>query len=115
MITLNNAMKDLETKMQTNKETIFDKEYVKIKKDTFDSMSKVIKETKKVVEVQPKLQQLYNEVDTYTQSYQSLQKQNSNIQREVKQLKNKNNKLQQENDNLISYLKAILKAIKHYY
>ena len=112
---LNNAMEDLETKMLTNKETIFDKEYVKIKKDTFDSMNKVIKETKKVAEVQPKLQQLYNEVNTYTQSYQNLQKQNTNIQREVKQLKNKNNKLQQENDNLISYLKAILKAIKHFF
>lgn len=29
---LNNAMIDLENKMETNKETIFDKEFVKIKK-----------------------------------------------------------------------------------
>lgn len=45
---LNNAMEELQEKVQTNKETLFDKEYVKIKKDTFDSMNKVIKETKKL-------------------------------------------------------------------
>ena len=78
-------------------------------------MNKVIKETKKVMEVQPKLQQIFKEVDSYTESYQSLQKQNINIQKEVKQLKNKNNKLEEENDNLVSWLKAILKAIKHFF
>lgn len=110
---LNNAMEELETKMSTNKGTLFDKEYIKIKKDTFDSMNHVIKESKKMMEVQPKLQQVYQEVDSYTQSYQNLQKENANIQKEIKYLKNKNNKLQQENNNLVSYLKAILKAIKH--
>ena len=39
---LSNAMDKLESKMETNKETIFDKEYVKVKKDTFDSMKNVI-------------------------------------------------------------------------
>ena len=39
---LNKSMLELEQKMVSNKETIFDKEYVKVKKDTFDSMNKVI-------------------------------------------------------------------------
>ncbi len=110
---LNETMTDLENKMKSNKETIFDKEFVKVKKDTFDSMNKVINETKKVMEVQPKLQQIFKEVDSYTESYQSLQKQNNNIKKEIKYLKNKNNELQEENNNLKSYIKAILEAIKH--
>lgn len=112
---LNETMITLENKMKTNKETMFDKEYVKVKKDTFDSMNNVIKETKKVMEVQPKLQKIFKEVDSYTESYQRLQKQNTNIQREVKHLKNRNDKLQEENNNLMGYLKAILKAIKHFF
>ena len=35
--------------------------------------------------------------------------------REVKYLKNKNQKLEQENNNLIGYIKAILKAVKHFF
>lgn len=112
---LNHAMEELEEKVKTNKETFFDKEYVKIKKDTFDSMQNVIKETKKVMEVQPKLQQAYKEVDHYVKSYQNLQKENQNIQKEVKILQYKNNQLQKEKDNLISYLKAILGMIKDFF
>lgn len=67
------------------------------------------------MEVQPKLQQAYKEVDNYVQSYQSLQKENMNIQKEVKILQYKNNQLQKEKDNLISYLKAILRAIKAFF
>ena len=36
--------------MQTNKNVLFDKEYVKIKKDTFDSINKVINEATKVMD-----------------------------------------------------------------
>lgn len=98
-----------------NKETLFDKEYVKIKKDTFDSMNKVISESKKIMEIQPALKKVYNEVDTYTQSYQYLQKENDNIKKGVKYLRNRNEKLKQENKKLISYLKAIFKAIKQFF
>lgn len=69
------------------KEAIFDKEYVKVKKDTFDSMNKVIEQTKKVMEMQPKNQKVYNEVDEYAKSYKYLEKENNNIKKEVKYLK----------------------------
>lgn len=39
---LDNAINDFETKMKTTKNILFDKEYVKVKKDTFDSMNNVI-------------------------------------------------------------------------
>lgn len=112
---LSNAMEELESKMETNKETIFDKEYVKVKKDTFDSMKNVIEQTKKVAELQPKIQKVYNEVDEYAKSYRYLEKENINIQKEVKYLRNKNKKLEEEKENLISYINTILKAIKDFF
>lgn len=112
---LSNAMDELESKMETNKETIFDKEYVKVKKDTFDSMKNVIEQTKKVAELQPKIQKVYNEVDEYAKSYKYLEKENINIQKEVKYLRNKNKKLEEEKENLISYINTILKAIKDFF
>ncbi len=112
---LDSAMNDFEEKMKTTKNTIIDKEYVKVKKDTFDSMQNVIKETKKAIEFQSKLESLFNEVDTYTKSHQSLEKENQNMQREIKSLKTRNHNLTEENNNLKSYIKAILKAIKHFF
>lgn len=39
---LSKSVKDLQDKIKSNKNVLFDKEYVKIKKDTFDTMNKVI-------------------------------------------------------------------------
>ena len=112
---LENAISDLDNKMKTNKETLFDKDYVKIKKDTFDSMNKVIFESKKIMEIQPILKKVYSEVDSYTKSYQYLQKENNNIKAEINYLRNRNEKLNKENNRLTSYLKAILRAIKQFF
>ena len=101
--------------MKTTKNTIFDKEYVKIKKETFDSMNKVIKETKKIVEFQPKIEQLFNEVNTFTKSHQTFEKENSNLKREVKSLVTRNQNLTAENNKLKNYIDAILDAIKKFF
>ena len=110
-----NAMIDFEEKMKTTKNTLIDKEYVKVKKGTFGSMQNVIKETKKIMEFQPKMEQLFNKVNTFTKSHQTLEKENSNLQREVKALTTRNQNLTKENNNLKDYLKVILKAIKHFF
>ena len=69
------VMNDFEEKMKTTKQSfIVDKDYVKVKKDTFKSMNNVINEFKKVMELQPKLQTIFNEVDSYANSYKSLEK-----------------------------------------
>lgn len=112
---LDNAMNDFEEKMKTTKNTLIDKEYVKVRKDTFDSMQNVIKETKKVMEFQPKMEQLFNEVNTFSKSHQTLEKENNNLQREVKALTTRNQNLTKENNHLKDYLKAILEAIKHFF
>ena len=110
---LDNAMNDFEEKMKTTKNTLIDKDYVKIRKDTFDSMQNVIKETKKVMEFQPKIEQLFNEVNTFSKSHQTLEKENNNLQREAKALTTRNQNLTKENNHLKDYLKAILEAVKH--
>lgn len=110
---LDNAMNDFEEKMKTTKNTLIDKDYVKIRKDTFDSMQNVIKETKKVMEFQPKMEQLFNEINTFSKSHQTLEKENNNLQREVKALTTRNQNLTKENNHLKDYLKAILEAVKH--
>ena len=112
---LDNAVNDFEEKMKTTKNTLMYKEYVKVKKDTFDSMKNVIKESKKVMEFQPKMEQLFNEVETFTKSHQTLEKENNNLQREVKALTTRNQNLTKENNNLKDYLKAIIDAIKHFF
>ena len=112
---LDEAINDLNVKMKTTKNTIFDKEYIKVKKETFDSMNKVIKETKKVVEFQPKIEQLFNEVNTFTKSHQTLEKENSNLKREVKSLVTRNQNLTAENNKLKNYIDIILEAIKKFF
>ncbi|MCI8467112.1 MAG: hypothetical protein HFI08_02820 [Bacilli bacterium] len=112
---LDDTMNEFEEKMKTAKNTLIDKDYVKVKKDTFDSMKNVIKETKKVMEFQPKIEQLFNEVDTFSKSHQILQKENNNLQREVKALTTRNKNLTKENNHLKDYIKAILEAIKHFF
>ena len=112
---LDNAISDFEEKMKTTKNTLIDKEYVKVRKDTFDSMHKVINETKKAMEFQPKMEQLFNEVETFSKSHQTLEKENANLQREVKALTTRNQNLTKENNNLKDYIKAIFKAIKHFF
>ena len=105
----------LKKKMKTTKNTLIDKEYVKVKKDTFESMNNVIKETKKVMEFQSKMEHLFNEVNTFSKSHQTLEKENNNLQREVKALTTRNQNLTKENNNLKDYIKVILKAIKHFF
>ena len=102
-------------KQKTTKNIPFNKTHVLVEKETFDSMNKVIKETKKAIEIEPKIKNLFNEVDSFTKSHQSLEKENQNMRREIKSLTTRNQNLTKENDTLKSYIKAILETIKHFF
>ena len=109
------AMNEFEEKMKTTKQTFFvDKDYVKVKKDTFESMNKVINESKKVAELQPKLEGVFNEVNTFAHNYKTLEKQNQIYQKEVNSLKKENKKLEDENKSLLDRLEQIYEMIKKY-
>ncbi len=108
------AMNELEENMKSNKNTIFDKEYVKVKRETFESMNKVIDESKKVREIQPKLQTIFNEVENYDNSYKSLEKENKKYAKEVNILEKENKELRQENNSLIYRLNYLFELLKKF-
>lgn len=112
---LDNAINDFETKMKTTKNILFDKEYVKVKKDTFACMNKVIIESQKIMEFQPKIEQLFTEVKIFTKSHKTLEKENQNLQKEVKSLIIRNENLSEENSKLKNYIDIILMAIKRFF
>ena len=114
-IRLNNVMNEFEEKMKTTKNIPFDKKHVILEKDTFDSMNNVINETKKIMEIQPKLDEVFKEINNYTNSYKSLEKENKKYEKEITSLKIKNHNLTEENNILKSYIKSILEAIKKFF
>ena len=107
-------MNEFEENMKSNKNTIFDKEYVKVKRETFESMNKVIDESKKIREIQPKLQTIFNEVENYANSYKSLEKQNKKYAKEVNKLEKENKDLRQENNSLIYRLNYLFELLKKF-
>lgn len=102
------AINEFEEKMKTTKNIPFNKTHVLVEKETFYSMNNVINESKKVMEFQPKLEQLFDEVNSYTKSHQTLEKEN-------KALTNRVNNLTKENNTLKERLKSVLKAIKTFF
>ena len=112
---LSESVKDLQDKMKSNKNVLFDKEYVKIKKDTFDTMNKIIDDATNVMNLQPKLEKVYKEVGSYTKSYQSLKRENTLYENEFKVLELNNNKLNKKNTELTNKINGILKAIKKFF
>ena len=100
--------------MKSTKNILFDKEYVKVKRETFESMNNVIKESKKVMEMQPKLQTIFNEVDNYANSYKSLEKENRKYEKEITKLEKDNKYLDQENKSLIARLNYIFQLLKKF-
>lgn len=112
---IDKAMSEFEEEMLTSKEMIFDKEHIKIKKTTFDSMKKVINVTKQALTLQPKIDDLFNQVETFTQSHQALEKENDSMQNQIKGLQKKNSKLLEENKNLKKIIDTILKAVKNFF
>lgn len=77
-------------------------------------MNKVIDESKKVREIQPKLQTIFNEVENYTNSYKTLEKENKKYAKEVNILEKENKELRQENNSLIYRLNYLFELLKKF-
>ncbi len=112
---LDKAINEFDEKMKSTKNIPFNKNQVIVNKDIFDTMEKIVKESKKVIELQPKINEVFNEVDSYVTSYNSLEKDNQKYKREIKSLKTRNSNLLQENNKLKSYIDIILKVIKKFF
>jgi len=108
------AMEEFNEKMKSSKNIPFDKKHIIIETETFDSMKKVIKETEKALTLQPKIDNLFNQMSEFTQSHQSLEKENKSMNKEINSLKTRNNKLTQESNKLNTFIDTILTAIKKF-
>ena len=111
---LDKAMSEFEEQMKTNKKIPFDNKHVILEKETFDSMNNVINESKKVMELQPKLQTIFNKVDSYANSYKSLEKENQKYRKEISKLEYENQNLEQENRSLIYRLSELFQLLKKF-
>ena len=106
--TLDKAIRELEIKMKSNKVVMFDKDSVKVRKDTFDSMNKVIDESKKVKDLKSKLDTAYSNLKTVTDNYSNMHKENMKLDKENNDLKYKYNDLKYNE----SYLNYNIKRLK---
>ena len=66
------------------------------------------------MELQPKLQAIFNEVDSYANSYKSLEKENQKYKKEVNKLEYENKNLEQENRSLIYRLNELFQLLKKF-
>lgn len=112
---LDKIMNEFDKQMETTKTIPFDKKHILVEKDTFDTMRKAINESKKVMELQPKINEVFNEINNYADSYNSLEKDNQKYQKEIKTLKTRNSNLLQENNKLKAYIDTILEVIKKFF
>lgn len=112
---IDSSLKEFNTNMANTKEIPFNKNHVLVDKNTFNSMKKVIKETKNAIELQPKIEELFSEVDKYTKSHQVLEKENNKLIKENKSLKTRNHNLIEDNKSLKYCIRLIFEAIKKFF
>jgi len=101
---LTEAVNKLEDDMKSNKEIIFDKNHVKVSKETFEDIKNVIHESKKVIDMQPNLEMAFDKMTMYNKSL-------SNLERENKHLQKKNDKLEEHNKSLINMINKLLETL----
>lgn len=115
---LDQAITDLEVKMESNKPVLFEKESIKIKKDTFDSMNKVIEESKKISEMKPKLDNTYKAMKEQISTYSKVQQENYDLKDENETLKFQNTKLSNRVsilENTITVLKRTIERVSNFF
>ena len=112
---LDKAINEFDEKMKTTKNIPFNKNQVIINVDTFDTIQKIIKESKKTIELQPKVNEVFNQINSYASGYKALEKENQKYKKEIDNLKIKNNKLIKENKNLMYQIAKILNSIKQFF
>ena len=111
---LTKEFEELDKKIESSKSIPFDKKHVIVDKNTFDTMNKVINESKKIKELEPKIKEVFNEVNNYADSYKSLEQENNSMKNEVKYLKRKNDELEAENRGLIYRLNYLFELLKKF-
>ena len=111
---LDKAISEFDEKMKTTKNIPFNKNQVIVNKDTFDTMEKIVKESKKVIELQPKINEVFQEINSYATGYRTLENDNKKYKREIDNLQFENGLLTSKNAQLKEQISNILKTIKDF-
>ncbi len=112
---LNEIMNEFNDSIKTSKSIPFDKKHIIIEKKTFNSMNKVINETKQIMGMQPKIEKIFKEIANYTTNYKKLKSENNQYKNEITNLEKMNNKLSKQNNRLLNYIRLVLSRIKSFF
>ena len=88
---LEDVLNTCNNKLKTIKNVPFDKKHIIIDKDILDVMNNLVSESTKAKEIQPKLEAVLDEINDYSKSYNTLEKENQKYKKEVDNLKKRNN------------------------
>ena len=112
---LDKSIDEFVKQMKVTKNIPFNKNQVIVNVDTFNTMKRIVKESKKVVELQPKINEVFDEINGYSSGYKILEKENQKYKKEVDNLKLRNKKLKEENKSLMYQIKRIINVIKYFF
>ena len=110
---LDKIMNEFSEKMKCNKEVVFDKEYIKIKKDTIDTMNDILKESKEILSYNNKNQKLFNELNSYANDYKNTKKQNFLLNEKNRNLNKQKEEIDDERISLKINLKNLSRTHKN--
>ena len=109
---LNKILDTFNNDIKNSKNIPFDKNHIIVNKEILNTMNNVIDEVEEIMKVQPKLDVVFNEINTFTKNYNTLNKQNKEYQKEIEVLKNKNTLVLEENISLKQRLNRFFNIIK---
>jgi hypothetical protein len=111
---LEKSISNLEEQLKTNKPIFYDKESIKVKKETLECVNQVIEDAKKIDDMKPKLDATFKGMKNLSDNLSKNKKENESLNKEVDNLKLRNEKLENQIAGLketIDYLQAIVEAI----
>ena len=109
---LTNEIYRFEEQMLYSKESLIGNDYVKVKKETLESMTKIIKQSNKIINKAPKVNKLMEECDKYLARHDEIRFKNLDMQREIIRLKQQNDQLEYEKNQLKKALDYVIELIK---
>ena len=112
---LDDVLNTYHNKLKTIKNVPFDKKHIIVDKDILDVMNNLVSESNKVKEIQPKLYAVFDEINDYSKSYNTLEKENQKYKKEVDNLKKRNNELESKIINLKLKIEYLLNQLKEFF
>ena len=108
------SLPEQKEKLKTSKPTITGKE-VKIDKETYDTLEDFMNTIKRVIRDMPNNQELFKELQDYTQNYREMEREKHNVKVEVRKSEIKIEELQKENRKLHDFLNVMLQTLKKFF